>query len=238
MTKKMNDETIIKMENVSKVYLQGKIATTALDNFSIEVKKGDFAALCGPSGSGKTTTLNIIGALDVSTSGRTYLEGRDLSSLSKSELSTLRRDRISFVFQSYNLIPVLSAYENAEFVLALQGKPGASRKKEVMSVLEEVGLKGLEERRPDELSGGQQQRVAVARAIVTRPAVVLADEPTANLDSTAANALLDIMENLNAKFGTTFLFSTHDQRVIERARRIIHLRDGRMVSDETSKKGA
>jgi putative ABC transport system ATP-binding protein len=182
--------------------------------------------------------LNIIGALDEATDGRTFLEGRDLATLSRTELSALRRDRIGFVFQSYNLIPVLSAYENAEFVLALQGKPEAFRKKEVMAILEEVGLKGLEDRRPDELSGGQQQRVAVARAIVTRPAVVLADEPTANLDSASADSLLNIMENLNLKMGITFLFSTHDQRVLERARRIIRLRDGKMVSDEISEKRA
>jgi putative ABC transport system ATP-binding protein len=234
----MSEQAIIKMENVTKVYLQGKIETRALDNFSIDIHKGDFAALCGPSGSGKTTTLNIVGALDVATSGKTFLEGRELSELSRSELSLLRRDRIGFVFQSYNLIPVLSAFENAEFVLALQGKPKDFRKTEVMNVLAEVGLQGLEDRRPDELSGGQQQRVAVARAIVTRPAVVLADEPTANLDSAAATSLLDMMENLNTKLGITFLFSTHDQRVLERARRIIRLRDGRLESDETSQKVA
>jgi putative ABC transport system ATP-binding protein len=231
----MND-AIIKMENVSKVYRQGRIETRALDDFSMEIHKGDFAALCGPSGSGKTTMLNIIGALDVATSGKIFLEGRELSKLGRTELSLLRRDRIGFVFQSYNLIPVLSAYENAEFVLSLQGKPKEFRKKEVMAMLEEVGLKGMEDRRPDELSGGQQQRVAVARAIVTRPAVVLADEPTANLDSASADSLLNLMETLNRKIGVTFLFSTHDQRVLERARRIIRVRDGRMVSDENSEK--
>lgn len=234
----MNEDAIIRMENVSKIYRQGKIETRALDDFSMRISKGDFAAVCGPSGSGKTTLLNIVGALDNATSGATFLEGRDLSVLDRTELSVLRRDRIGFVFQSYNLIPVLSAYENAEFVLALQGKSAEFRKSEVYRILADVGLKGLEERRPDELSGGQQQRVAVARAIVTRPAVVLADEPTANLDSASADSLLDIMEGLNLKMGVTFLFSTHDQRVLERARRIIRLRDGKLVSDEMSKKSS
>jgi putative ABC transport system ATP-binding protein len=231
-------DDIISLESVSKVYHQGKIDVQALTDLTLKIRTGDFAAVSGPSGSGKTTLLNLVGALDVPTSGKILLEGRDLYELGRTELSRIRRDRIGFVFQAYNLIPVLTAYENAEFVLAIQGKPAEFRKKEVMAMLEVVGLKGLEDRRPDELSGGQQQRVAVARAIVTRPAVVLADEPTANLDSASADSLLNIMENLNLKMGITFLFSTHDQRVLERARRIIRLRDGKMVSDEISEKNA
>ncbi len=173
----------------------------------------------------------MIGALDQPTSGTVKIEGQDLSQLNRSKVSALRRDRIGFVFQSYNLIPVLTAYENAEFVLALQGVSTSERRERVMKVLKEVGLEGLEDRRPDEMSGGQQQRVAIARAIVTRPAIVLADEPTANVDSATAEALLDLMQELNQNDGVTFLFSTHDQRVIERAKRVIHLRDGKLESD-------
>ena len=220
------------MENVTKVYHQGKINVTAIDGFSVAVDKGDFTALCGPSGSGKTTILNIVGALDVPTAGRVTLEGNDLADLSRTALSTMRRDRIGFVFQAYNLIPVLTAYENAEFVLALQGMPERERRARVMEMLKEVGLEGLENRRPEELSGGQQQRVAIARAMVTQPAVILADEPTANLDSATAASLLSIMEHLNISHGITFLFSTHDQRVMDRARRIITLRDGKLAGDE------
>jgi putative ABC transport system ATP-binding protein len=173
----------------------------------------------------------MIGALDEPTSGSVRIGGRTLSELNRSKVSALRRDRIGFVFQSYNLIPVLTAYENAEFVLALQGVDPVERHQRVMSVLQEVGLAGLENRRPDEMSGGQQQRVAIARAIVTRPAIVLADEPTANVDSATAEALLDLMQQLNENDGVTFLFSTHDQRVISRAKRVIHLRDGQLESD-------
>jgi putative ABC transport system ATP-binding protein len=228
----MGHDGIIRLENITKVYHQGKVEVKALDDLTMHIHKGDFAALCGPSGSGKTTTLNIIGALDVASAGSAFLEERNLSQLSRTELSLLRRDRIGFVFQSYNLIPVLTAFENAEFVLALQGTPKEERRARVMAILAEVGLEGLETRKPDELSGGQQQRVAIARAIVTRPAVLLADEPTANLDSHTADALLDLMEELNRHKGITFLFSTHDQRVIERARRVIRLRDGALESDE------
>lgn len=164
--------------------------------------------------------------------GRVVIEGRDLGELSKSELARLRRDRIGFVFQAYNLIPVLSAYENAQFVLALQGADPKERDRRVLEVLEAVGLKGKGDRRPDELSGGQQQRVAIARAIAPKPAIVLADEPTANVDSDTANSLLDLMEALNREHGVTFLFSTHDTRVMERARRIIRMKDGRLDGDE------
>ncbi|MXX76601.1 MAG: ABC transporter ATP-binding protein [Holophagales bacterium] len=198
----------------------------------MDVEAGEFTAICGPSGSGKTTMLNLIGALDAMTSGSIVLEGRELASLNKKELSELRRDRIGFVFQAYNLMPVLTAYENAEMVLWVQGVDGPSRRERVMGLLEQVGLKGMENRRPSELSGGQQQRVAIARAIASNPVVVLADEPTANVDSETAETLLDLMEELNREQGVTFVFSTHDPQVMERARRVVRLVDGRVASDE------
>ena len=188
--------------------------------------------LLGESGSGKTTVLNIIGALDEPTDGKVFVEGIHLASLSRSALSKLRRDRIGFVFQAYNLIPVLTAFENAEIVMALQGVSVKERKERVMGLLSDVGLEGMEHRRPDQLSGGQQQRVAIARAIASNPAVVLADEPTANVDSSTAEKLLLIMEKLNREQHVTFVFSTHDQRVMDRARRIIHLVDGKISNDE------
>ncbi|NLJ27581.1 MAG: ABC transporter ATP-binding protein [Deltaproteobacteria bacterium] len=195
------------------------------------LKSGEFAAMAGPSGSGKTTLLNIIGGLDRPTSGSVLVEGHDLTRLSGSELSRLRRDRIGFIFQTYNLIPILTAYENAEYVLMLQGLPRQERRERVMHVLKEVGLDGLENRFPRELSGGQQQRVAIARAIVPEPALVLADEPTANVDSETGSALLDLMLRLNEEKGATFLFSTHDRAVMRRARRLIRLRDGLIIED-------
>ncbi len=223
---------IVTLSQINRTYQQGKVEVHAIRNLDLSVEVGDFATLCGPSGSGKTTVLNMIGALDQPSSGSVTIEGHDLAELSRTEVSELRRDRIGFVFQAYNLIPVLTAYENAEFVLTLQGVDASERRERVMEVLEDVGLKGLEDRRPDEMSGGQQQRVAIARAIVTRPAIVLADEPTANVDSTTAIALLDLMTHLNEEHGTTFLFSTHDPQVIDRAKRVIHLRDGEVESDE------
>jgi len=228
----MKDQAIVMLEDASKYYRQGQMEVRAVDGLSFEIHKGDFAALCGPSGSGKTTVLNLIGGLDVPTGGKVYLEGQDIGVMSRSRLSAIRRDRIGFVFQAYNLIPVMTAYENAAFVLTLQGIPDRECHKRVMSILKEVGLEGLEHRRPDEMSGGQQQRVAIARAIVTQPAIVLADEPTANVDSANADSLLRLMERLNHESGITFLFSTHDQRVIDRAHRIIRLHDGKMESDE------
>jgi len=218
---------ILELRNVTKVYGQGATEVQALRGLDLQIAEGEFATLCGPSGSGKTTALNLIGALDVPTTGQVLLEGNDLAPLSRKERSELRRDRIGFVFQAYNLMPVLTAYENAEIVLALQGVPEEERRKCVMALLEEVGLGGLEERRPAELSGGQQQRVAIARAIAANPAIVLADEPTANVDSDTADLLLDIMERLNRERGVTFLFSTHDPRVMDRAQRIIQIIDGR-----------
>ena len=228
----MTDQVIVRLSEATKLYQQGKMEVRAVDELSFDIHKGDFAALCGPSGSGKTTVLNLIGGLDFPTSGKVYLEDKDLNSLTRSQISVIRRDRIGFVFQAYNLIPVMTAYENAEFVLTLQGVPNHECRKKVMAVLKEVGLEGLEDRRPDEMSGGQQQRVAIARAIVTRPAIVLADEPTANVDSTTADSLLDVMQKLNRESGITFLFSTHDHRVMDRAHRLIRLRDGKMESDE------
>jgi putative ABC transport system ATP-binding protein len=228
----MNNTPLVQLENVSRIYQQGKVQVAAVTDFSFTVQAGEFSVLCGPSGSGKTTILNLIGALDEPTLGKVRLEGRDLAELGRSGLARLRRDRIGFVFQSYNLNPVLTACENAEFVLALQNIPFAQRRKRVMAVLAEVGMAELAERRPDELSGGQQQRVAIARAIVSRPAIVLADEPTANVDSATADAILDLMARLNQEQGITFLFSTHDQRVMDRAHRLIHLRDGRLEHDE------
>lgn len=228
----LQNDIIVRLAGVSRVYLQGNIEVRAVDNLDLTIRAGEFSALCGPSGSGKTTILNMIGALDLPTSGTVFLEGRDLSALSRGELSRFRRDRVGFVFQSYNLVPALTAYENAEFVLALQNVPFPERKKRVMAVLEEVGMAGYIDRRPDELSGGQQQRVAIARAIVSEPAIVLADEPTANVDTEAADTILDLMERLNRSKGATFLFSTHDQRVMNRAGRLIHLRDGRLEADE------
>jgi putative ABC transport system ATP-binding protein len=228
----MKNQAIVRLEEASKYYQQGKMEVRAVDGLSIEIHKGDFAALCGPSGSGKTTVLNLIGGLDVPTNGKVFLEGQDIGLLSRSKISAIRRDRIGFVFQAYNLIPVMTSYENAAFVLSLQGVSDRECRDRVMAILKEVGLEGLERRRPDEMSGGQQQRVAIARAIVTQPAIVLADEPTANVDSANADSLLKLMERLNHESGITFLFSTHDQRVMDRAHRIIKLHDGKMESDE------
>jgi len=228
----MNSQYIVEMKQVSKIYHQGDMTVRAVDDLSLKIEKGDFAALCGPSGSGKTSVLNLIGGLDTPTSGDVWLDQINLSTLSASGLSNVRKQRIGFVFQAYNLIPVMSAFENAEFVLNLQGNDPKESADRVFAVLHDVGLSGLEHRRPYQLSGGQQQRVAIARAIVTRPAIILADEPTANVDSYTANSLLDLMQKLNQEKGITFLFSTHDQHVMDRAKRLIHLHDGRLEDDE------
>jgi ABC-type lipoprotein export system ATPase subunit len=220
------------VHDVTKIYRQGAVDVHALRGLSLDIAKGEFAAICGPSGSGKTTVLNLIGALDRPTSGTVRLEGRDLSQLNRRELSDVRRDRIGFVFQAYNLIPVLTAYENAETVMWVQRIEASKRRRRVMELLAAVGLEGLEGRKPSELSGGQQQRVAIARAIAAQPAIVLADEPTANVDSETADTLIEIMERLNRDQRVTFLFSTHDPRVMERAHRLIRLVDGNVASDE------
>ena len=223
---------VVEFEDVAKVYQQGDQRVEALRGLTMTVRAGEFTAISGPSGSGKTTALNLIGALDTPTSGTVRLEGADLGTLTRQQLSRLRRDRIGFVFQAYNLLPILTAYENAEIVMAVQGVAEAQRRSRVMKLLARVGLEGLEHRRPSELSGGQQQRVAIARAIAAGPAVVLADEPTANVDSNTAEALLEMMETLNREQQVTFLFSTHDPRVMARARRLIRLVDGRIDNDE------
>jgi putative ABC transport system ATP-binding protein len=227
------NEWALKLKDVRKTYRTGPIEVPALCGVTLSIGAGEFAATAGPSGSGKTTLLNIIGGLDRADTGDIWVAGQNLQVLSSGELAHLRLQRIGFVFQTYNLLPVLTALENAEFTLLLQGMPARKRREKVEKLFSEIGLAGLEDRRPAELSGGQQQRVAVARAMVTEPALILADEPTANLDSASAIALLDVMEQLNRTTGTTFLFSTHDPQVMERAHRLIRLRDGQVVSDDT-----
>ena len=223
--------SIVRVKDVTKEYTAGAVRVQALRGVGFELTAGSFATLAGPSGSGKTTLLNLIGGLDAPSTRRVEVDGVDTGALSAAGLSRLRRDRIGFVFQAYNLIPVLSAAENAEYVLLLQGRPEAERRERVREALLAVGLGGLEDRRPRELSGGQQQRVAIARAIAARPALVLADEPTANLDSRTAADLLDLMETLNRERGVTFLFSTHDPALIRRAHRVLLMHDGAITAD-------
>lgn len=222
---------IVEVRNLSRTYKQGNLDVPALRGVDLDIEPGEFTVLMGPSGSGKTTLLNQIGALDEPDGGSVKVEGRELSGMKKSELAKLRLDRIGFVFQAYNLIPVLTAYENAEFVLLMQGKSKAERQQIVMETLKTVGLEGMEGRRPTELSGGQQQRVAVARAIAGGPALILADEPTANLDSATGYALIETMKKLNEEQGVTFVFATHDPKVMEHARRIVRLVDGKITED-------
>jgi putative ABC transport system ATP-binding protein len=226
----MSDPTV-EVHHVTKIYRQGLLEVRALSDVDLTIDRGEFVVLAGPSGSGKTTLLNLIGALDVPTSGDVVVDGKRLGELSGRALSDLRLRRIGFVFQSYNLIPVLTAYENAEYVLLLQGVPTQERHARVTELLEAVGLGGLADRRPAELSGGQQQRVAVARALAGAPALVLADEPTANLDSKTGASLMDLMHRLCHDRHVTFLFSSHDPLVIERAERLVRLEDGRITSD-------
>ena len=225
-------EPVVTVQNVVKNYGHDSVVTQALSGVNLQLFRGDFAVMAGPSGSGKSTLLNIIGGLDHPTSGSVAVEGVNLSTLSGGQLSALRRDRIGFIFQSYNLIPVMTAMENAEYVLMLQGMPLALRRERVREVLVQVGLDGMENRFPREMSGGQQQRVAIARAIAPEPALVLADEPTANVDSKTAESLIDLMRHLNEK-GTTFLFSTHDPSVMRHAKRLIILKDGHIESETT-----
>jgi putative ABC transport system ATP-binding protein len=225
-------ETLLEARDACKVYRSGEIETLALAHVDLAVERGEFSALSGPSGSGKTTLLNLLGTLDRPTSGRIFVAGRDTTEMREAARAELRLRKLGFVFQAYNLVPVLSAVENVEFVLLLQHVDAAERRKRALRVLEEVGLGALAEKRPNEMSGGQQQRVAVARAIASEPEIVLADEPTANLDSKTAEDLLELMERMNRERGVTFLFSTHDPRVMGRARRNIHLVDGRIASDE------
>ena len=225
---------IIRCRGVEKIYRQGAVEVPAVRGVDLVIDAGDFATLSGPSGSGKTTLLSLMGGLDRPTAGEIAVDGRSLAGLTPAQLADLRLHRIGFVFQSYSLVPVLSAVENVELILRLLGAPRAARESRAREVLAEVGLAGLESRRPSRLSGGQQQRVAVARALAARPAIVLADEPTANLDSTTAEDLIALMASLNAASGTTFLIATHDPRVIAHSQRRIEMIDGRIVADERS----
>jgi putative ABC transport system ATP-binding protein len=223
---------MIHVENVTKEYHAGKTVVHALRGVSLEVGEGEFLSIAGPSGSGKTTLLNLIGCLDTPTSGEISIDGEPVSGKNRKELALLRRRKMGFVFQSFNLIPVLKASENVSFALSLLGVNGGTLKARTWEILEEVGLQGLEERFPSELSGGQQQRVAIARALVKGPEIVLADEPTANLDSRTGREILELMAEINRRHGTTFIFSTHDPMVMDFARRLVHVQDGRIVSEE------
>ena len=225
---------IVEVTGLAKDFGEGGIVTRALRGVDLALKPGEFTAMAGPSGSGKTTLLNIIGGLDRPTSGSVKVEGTEIAALSGNQLSRLRRDRIGFIFQNYNLIPVLTALENAEYVLMLQDSNKETRRERVRLILKEVGLDGLEHRFPRELSGGQQQRVAIARAIASEPALVLADEPTANVDSETGRAIMSLMRRLNEEKGITFLFSTHDQSVMKQAKRLIVLRDGLIIEDSVT----
>ncbi|MDP7115268.1 MAG: ABC transporter ATP-binding protein [Myxococcota bacterium] len=222
----------VSVRGLAREYKQGDHIVHALRGVDLDIESGEFTVLMGPSGSGKTTLLNLIGALDEPTAGTVTIDGNDLGGLKSGKRADLRLEQLGFVFQSYNLIPVLTAYENADFVLMLRGVPPAERKQRVMETLKAVGLEGLENRRPNQLSGGQQQRVAVARAIAGNPALVLADEPTANLDSKTSGELIDLMKQLNVEQGVTFLFATHDPSVMAAAKRVVRLVDGRIEEDE------
>ncbi|MGE5240307.1 MAG: ABC transporter ATP-binding protein [Bacteroidota bacterium] len=224
-------EHTVLCRNVSKVYRQDAVAVQALTDINLEIPRLDFVCLSGPSGSGKSTLLNLIGGLDRPTGGEIYVDGNRVDQMEKGALAELRLRRIGFVFQAYNLIPVLTARENVEFVMQLQGVAAGERTRKAREILKEVGLEDLEDRRPGELSGGQQQRVAVARAIVSEPSLVLADEPTANLDSKTAENLMQLLRHMNQDHGVTFIFSTHDKLVMEFSQRLITLRDGRIVDD-------
>ena len=223
---------VIVTEGVTKIYAADGIPVNALNGVDLTIQSGEFTALVGPSGSGKTTFLNIISGLDSPTAGKVWLASKVLSEMSGNELSDFRRDNIGFIFQAYNLIPVLSVEENVEYIMLLAGVPKLERHERVIAMLKSVGLEGVADRMPTQLSGGQQQRVAIARAMVSEPTIILADEPTANLDSKTGADLLEMMHRLNMETGMTFIFSTHDPMVMESARRLITLRDGRIDSDE------
>ncbi len=225
------EKNVIVAEGVEKTYEDDGIPVHAVRGIDLKIRSGEFTAIVGPSGSGKTTFLNIISGLDTPTKGRVKLQGKFLSEMSGTELSDFRRDNIGFIFQAYNLIPVLTAEENIEYVMLLQGVSAGERHRRVLDILKQVGLEGYADRRPTQLSGGQQQRVAIARAMVSRPALILADEPTANLDSETGGSLLDMMRELNKNTGMTFLFSTHDDLVMKRARRLVVLKDGKVDED-------
>ena len=229
----MQKTDVIVTEGVTKVYAADGIPVNALNGIDLTIQSGEFTAVVGPSGSGKTTFLNIISGLDSPTAGTVWLASKVLSEMSGNELSDFRRDNIGFIFQAYNLIPVLSVEENVEYIMLLAGVPKAERHDRVIAMLKAVGLEGVANRKPTQLSGGQQQRVAIARAMVSEPTIILADEPTANLDSKTGADLLEMMHRLNTETGMTFIFSTHDPMVMESAQRLITLRDGRIDSDET-----
>lgn len=222
---------MIETKSLSKIYNPGKFEVKAVDNVSTQFQEGEFTSVVGPSGSGKTTFLNCVGGLDTPTSGDVFISGKNITKLSGSDIINYRLQNIGFVFQAYNLIPVLSAKENIEMIMLMQGKNEKDRKSRTDELLNQVGLYEMRDRRPSELSGGQQQRVAVARALASKPKFILADEPTANLDTSSTSNLLDIMNKLNTNEKITFIFSTHDQRVIDRARRVLTLEDGKIVND-------
>ncbi len=217
---------ILKTETLEKIYQDNGVPVHALKNINLTIEKGAYVVIAGPSGSGKTTLLNLLGALDRPTSGKVFFEGKDLSQKSKKELSEFRLHNLGFIFQAYNLIPVLSAMENIEFSMMLLGMPEKERRERALKLLNELGIEELADKRPNEMSGGQQQRVAVARAIINNPTIVLADEPTANLDSKTGSILLDLMEKMNTEKNITFIFSSHDNQVIQRAKKLIILKDG------------
>ena len=223
---------VIEIKNVNKIYNDSEVEVHAVNGVDLEFEQGEFAAIVGPSGSGKTTLLNMLGGLDNPTSGNISIGGTEISQLKGSKLIDFRLHNIGFVFQSYNLIPVLTAKENVEFIMQMQGVPAKERTERTLELLESVGLGERTDSRPSRLSGGQQQRVAVARALASKPKFVLADEPTANLDSSSTENLLDIMEKLNREENITFIFSTHDARVVKKARRVITIEDGKVISDE------
>jgi putative ABC transport system ATP-binding protein len=223
---------IIEIQNLHKVYNGSSVSVHAVNGVNLSFEEGEFSAIVGPSGSGKTTLLNVIGGLDDATEGSVTIDGVKIEKLSPRKLTDFRMKNIGFVFQAYNLIPVLTAKENVEFIMHLQGRNKTERDTRTLELLKAVGLSGMENRRPSKLSGGQQQRVAVARALASKPKFVLADEPTANLDSHSTENLLEIMEKLNKEEKITFIFSTHDQRVVNKARRVITLEDGKIISDE------
>ncbi len=223
---------VIVTEGITKEYSDHSVPVEALRGIDLSIQKGEFTAIVGPSGSGKTTFLNVISGLDSVTKGKVWLNNKLLSNMSSKELSDFRRDNIGFIFQAYNLIPVLSVEENVEYVMLIQGVPKQERHARIEKILDDLGLRGFADRLPTKLSGGQQQRVAVARAIVSRPALVLADEPTANLDSKTGIELIEMMRSLNQTSGVTFVFSTHDTKIMERARRLIVLKDGQIEKDE------
>ncbi|MEO2197526.1 MAG: ABC transporter ATP-binding protein [bacterium] len=228
-----SDTPAVRTEGVWKIFQQEAEEVQAVRDVSLRVEAGEFTALAGPSGSGKTTLLNVIGGLTRPTRGKVWVAGQDVTGMSNQEVAQLRLEQVGFIFQAYNLLPVLTAMENAEFPMLLQGIAADERAARIQELFARTGIAGLEDRRPGKLSGGQQQRVAVVRAVASRPALVLADEPTANLDSTSSEALLDVMAELNRDLGVTFVFATHDSRVMKRSHRLVQMVDGRIDSDET-----